>query len=96
MLTFGRQVVNRKSGAVLGVVERYPEWRCHVFAPRDGTVFSPDCLRALARYLDDLQNAGPAAGAPTGPERSTPSRDPGAGTCSPPRPAPATEKGGGE
>jgi hypothetical protein len=48
------EIHDRRSG-LLGIVDYYPRWRRHVFTPERGSVFSPDCLAALAEFVG---NAG--------------------------------------
>ena len=41
-----------KSGVVLGGIEWYAPWRQYVFQPERDTEYSPDCLRALAAFME--------------------------------------------
>ena len=35
----------------LGRVEWYPRWRKYIFLPNTGTLYSDDCLTAMAEFL---------------------------------------------
>ncbi len=40
------------SGATLGSVKWYAPWRKYAFFPEPGTLFEPDCLRAVAGFCE--------------------------------------------
>lgn len=48
----GVYTVHSKSGAAIGAVEWYAPWKQYVFQPERDTEFSPDCLRALAEFME--------------------------------------------
>lgn len=45
---------NRKSGATLGSVNWSSGWKMYVIEPEAGTEFSPDCLRDIAEFMENL------------------------------------------
>ena len=49
---------NKKSGEVLAGIEWYREWNQICFYPNADTVFSPDCLRDIADFIDSLPPKG--------------------------------------
>ena len=42
------RVTNKKHGDALGYIKRYAPWRCWVFEPMGGTVFSAGCLDEIS------------------------------------------------
>lgn len=48
----GVYIIHGRSGAPLGYVEWYKPWKQYVFQPQQDTEFSPDCLRALAKFME--------------------------------------------
>lgn len=48
----GCWLIKGRSSAVLGGIEWYAPWKQYVFQPQDNTEFSPDCLRALAEFME--------------------------------------------
>ena len=54
--TTGWNVVNNKSGALLGIVEWYGPWRQYVFEAIDQPIFNNACLEELVAFLTDLNN----------------------------------------
>lgn len=53
----GHWTVSSKNGAFLGTIELEPKWRQFVLVPSVNSMFSWDCLRDLALFLDDLNQA---------------------------------------
>ena len=53
---------NHKSGLLLGVAEWYAPWHRYCFSPATNTVFSDDCLQALADFCREATTdvKGPA------------------------------------
>ena len=47
-------VENNKSGATLGFIEWYPQWRQYVFSPLDA-IFSQDCLLDIVDFIKLLK-----------------------------------------
>lgn len=45
-------VVSKKHGFSLGLIQFYGRWRQFVFIPASETVFNKDCLRDIAVFLD--------------------------------------------
>ena len=43
---------NKKSGRVLAGIERHHKWNKICFYPNADTVFSSDCLRDIADFID--------------------------------------------
>lgn len=41
-----------RSGNVLGRIKWYAHWRQYVFAPADGCLFNPECLRSIATFVE--------------------------------------------
>lgn len=48
----GCWLIKGRRGDVLGGVEWYAPWKQYVFQPQHNTEFSPDCLRALAAFME--------------------------------------------
>ena len=45
--------VEARGGATLATIEWYPRWRKYVLSPESSAVFSADCLRELAAFIDE-------------------------------------------
>ncbi len=45
------RVLNRRSGAVLGVISWYAPWRQYTFNPAPNTVYSTGCLEDIADFI---------------------------------------------
>lgn len=43
-------VFNKRDGEALGLVQWFSRWRCYIFCPEPGTVFSNECLEDLADF----------------------------------------------
>jgi hypothetical protein len=41
----------KRNDAILGRITLYHNWKCHIFEPEDGTIFSWDCLKDLSNIL---------------------------------------------
>ena len=41
-----------KSNATLGHIKWHAPWRCYAFYPEIGTLYSPDCLRDIADFIE--------------------------------------------
>lgn len=54
-------VVSRSSGDTLGTVKWFGRWRQYCFFPAAGTIYNPDCLRAIEQYASALTRAHRAA-----------------------------------
>lgn len=50
-------VKSKSGGAFLGTIEIERRWRQFVFVPSVNSMFSWDCLRDLALFLDELNQA---------------------------------------
>jgi hypothetical protein len=48
-------VVNNKSGSILGKLGYYPQWRQYVIAPQGGTIFSMGCLNDIIDFVKQLK-----------------------------------------
>jgi hypothetical protein len=46
---------NNRSGALLGHVSYYSQWKCWVFTAAPDCVFSSDCLRDISAFMDELK-----------------------------------------
>ncbi len=46
-------VYSKQGHAVLGLVMWYPAWRKYAFYPNKETVFEQDCLRDIAKFIED-------------------------------------------
>lgn len=44
-------VVSKKHGNVLGTIKWYGAWRQYTFQPEDSTVFNPECLDTISRFI---------------------------------------------
>ena len=49
-------VVSKKHGYSLGLIQWFGRWRQYVFVPAPETVFNKDCLRDIAQYLQDMMD----------------------------------------
>lgn len=51
------RVVNTNDGSDLGQVSWYGAWRKYVFFCDDASIWSPDCLRQVAQFVDDQMDS---------------------------------------
>jgi len=49
-------VVSKRHGYSLGLIQWYGRWRQYVFVPGPETVFNRDCLRDIAQYLQEMMD----------------------------------------
>lgn len=49
--------LSRSSGAVLGQVKWYGPWRRYCYFPACPAVYSPDCLKDIAEFLEGRMTA---------------------------------------
>lgn len=56
-ITDDTYTVHDKHDHILGTVEWYPRWRTFVFSPERDAMLSADCLRELARFLENCAKA---------------------------------------
>lgn len=57
--------VTTRRGEALGTVEWHREWRTYEFVPAFGCAFTPDCLRPLAVFCEELTKERLRAGVRT-------------------------------
>ena len=61
-------LVKDRRGGILATVEWFPRWRRYVLDPERGSVWSADCLRAVAAFMEreermpTAHNVGPGVG----------------------------------
>ncbi len=46
---------NNRSGATLGIVERYRHWNKYVFEPTAQTMFDTSCLQDIIHFMEQLK-----------------------------------------
>ena len=46
-------VVSKEQGVELGTIDWFPRWRKYVFNPAYGTCYEQDCLRDIARFIEE-------------------------------------------
>ena len=51
---------NNKTDTILGGLDYAPRWRQFVFSADEDAVFSADCLRDIAEFIDALKAEKPA------------------------------------
>ena len=51
------EIYNKDNGSYLGRVSWYPGWRKYCFGAAMTTVFEEDCLRDIAKFLEDATAA---------------------------------------
>ena len=49
--TYKWYVLSRKNDAVLGEIKWYGPWRQYAFFPVIGTVFNPDCMDHISKFI---------------------------------------------
>jgi len=54
---------NKRDKGILGGVEWYPQWKQFTFSASESSVFSADCLRDIADFLDQTKKAKEASDA---------------------------------
>ncbi len=52
--TFTYQILNKKSGFVLGYVKWYGPWRQYCFFPSPTSVFNHWCMNEIVAFIDQL------------------------------------------
>jgi hypothetical protein len=51
------EIINNRSGACIGCISYYVPWRCYVLETAQGIVWSADCLRDVAGFMEGLKRA---------------------------------------
>jgi hypothetical protein len=46
------KVSNRRTGATLGFIRWFREWRQYVFCPEPTTVFNPECMMLISKRCE--------------------------------------------
>lgn len=46
-------VKTKSDNTVLGVIKWFPSWRTYAFFPEECTIYSPDCLNEISRFIDN-------------------------------------------
>lgn len=46
-------VVAKEQGLAIGAIQWYGPWRKYVFTARPNTVFEQDCLRDIAKFIEE-------------------------------------------
>ncbi len=50
-------VVSAKHGDLLGIIRWWGAWRQYTFFPSNNTVFNPDCMREISRFIETQMKA---------------------------------------
>jgi len=47
-------VISKKHGDKLGAIQWYPEWQQYTFFPEPDTIWNPECLRDVCKFIREL------------------------------------------